>query len=295
MGMRRLLNLAAFVFLLVSLPAFAQRGGGHGGFGGHASFGGGHFGGGHFGGFSGRSFGAHVGGGHFYGGMRPGVNRGPRYGFNRGPRNGFSRGPYLRNGYGRNGHNGYGRNGYGRNYPGRFHSRGFHRRFDRDNCWGYGCWAGNFGYGWGYPWWGYYDPSFDWSYDDAQFDNDYNDNLALANQMNQQSLEDQRMLRQEQQDQDQDVYAQRDPAPARRAPEAQPQQQVEDTPPTVLIYRDQHKQEIQNYAIVGDNLWNFTGGGRRKIPLSELDIPATQKVNDDRGVSFTVPSANQGQ
>lgn len=279
--MRRLLNLATFVFLLISLPAFAQRGGGHGGFAGHASFGGGHVGGGHgsFGGghFGGRSYGAHVGGGHFYGGMRSGVSRGPGYG--------FSRGPYLHNGYGR-------RNYPGRFHhdPGRFHSRRFHDRFDRDDC--RGCFAGNFG--WGYPWWGYYDPWFDWNYQDAQFDRDYNDNLALANQMNQQSLEEQRMLDQEERDQDQDVYAQRDPAPAQRTPEGQPPQ-AENTPATMLIYRDQHKQEIRNYAIVGDNLWNFTGGGTRKIPLSEIDIPATQKANDDRGVSFSVPLANQGQ
>jgi len=66
-------------------------------------------------------------------------------------------------------------------------------------------------------------------------------------------------------------------------------------PATVLVFRDQHRQEIQNYAIVGQTLWTFAPQRTQKIPLSELDIPATQKANDERGVDFRLPAAREGQ
>src|SRR5437879_682973 len=66
-------------------------------------------------------------------------------------------------------------------------------------------------------------------------------------------------------------------------------------PGTVLVFRDQHKLEVQNYAIVGQTLWNFTGQRTQKIPLAELDLTATAKANDERGVDFRVPGAGEGQ
>ena len=53
--------------------------------------------------------------------------------------------------------------------------------------------------------------------------------------------------------------------------------------------RDQHREEVTNYAIAGDAVWIFSAQGRKKIALSDLDLPATVKVNDDRGVEFRVP------
>jgi hypothetical protein len=64
---------------------------------------------------------------------------------------------------------------------------------------------------------------------------------------------------------------------------------------TVLVFRDQRKQEIRNYAIVGETLWCFTPQRTQKIPLSELDLDATVKENDDRGLTFRVPGRNEGQ
>lgn len=66
--------------------------------------------------------------------------------------------------------------------------------------------------------------------------------------------------------------------------------------PTVLIYRDGHRQEIPDYAIVGatlyahSNAWQ-TGRAMESIQLSALDIPATIKANSDQGVPFVLPSA----
>ena len=60
--------------------------------------------------------------------------------------------------------------------------------------------------------------------------------------------------------------------------------------PTVLVFRDKHIQEVQNYAIVGETLWLFNEQRATKIPLSELDLPATAKLNEERGIEFRAPA-----
>ena len=60
---------------------------------------------------------------------------------------------------------------------------------------------------------------------------------------------------------------------------------------TVLVFRDGHQQEVKNYAIVGQMLWDFGAKGTHKIPLSELDLDTTRKLNDDRGVEFILPKS----
>ena len=60
-------------------------------------------------------------------------------------------------------------------------------------------------------------------------------------------------------------------------------------PKTVLVYKDAHKEEIANYAIVGDQLFDFTNG-KRKIAIADLDLSATTKANDARGVDFQLPA-----
>jgi hypothetical protein len=289
--MRRLVPIAAFA-LFLAVPLWAQHGGGHGG-GGHAGGSGGHssFGGGHSSGFSGGHMG---GGGHVSSGMHsaPSASRGfthspsysrpfspPQYqrGLNeemlaqrRLSQRAFSRPPIGRNGFRGN----------------RFQSFGF-----RNNCFGYAC----RGY---YPWayGAYYDP-FWWGDSGSSYDEDYDQDRAIADDMNQQSLDEQQMrlqqmLQQEQADGDQDLYARSAPAPrpAQREAEGAPV-----LPNTVLVFRDQHKQEIRNYAIVGQTLWNFNPQHTEKIPLSDLDLAATAKANDDRGLTFRVPDSGEAQ
>jgi hypothetical protein len=60
-------------------------------------------------------------------------------------------------------------------------------------------------------------------------------------------------------------------------------------PATALVFRDQHVEEVRNYAISGGTLWVLNELAAKKIPLAKLDIPATVKMNDDRGVDFQVP------
>jgi hypothetical protein len=59
--------------------------------------------------------------------------------------------------------------------------------------------------------------------------------------------------------------------------------------PTLLVFRDKHTQEVGNYAIVGGTLWIFNEQRATKLPLSWLDIDATAKANEDRGVDFSLP------
>lgn len=63
------------------------------------------------------------------------------------------------------------------------------------------------------------------------------------------------------------------------------------SPATVLVFKDGHTAEIHNYAIIGTTLWNLSESSARKIPLSELDVDATVKANDERGVTFKLPGA----
>ena len=83
-----------------------------------------------------------------------------------------------------------------------------------------------------------------------------------------------------------------DASPAQ--PESANSQQVQPQEPNVLVFRDGHQLEVQNYAIVGDFLYDFTPGHTRKVPLSQLDLPATVKANDDRGLDFTLPGPGKG-
>ena len=62
----------------------------------------------------------------------------------------------------------------------------------------------------------------------------------------------------------------------------------------MLVFRDEHKQEIQDYAIVGNTLWAFTPH-RQKISLADLNLGATTEANDDRGVTFRVPVPSEAQ
>jgi len=69
------------------------------------------------------------------------------------------------------------------------------------------------------------------------------------------------------------------------------QQEVVEQPRTVLVFKDGHALEVLNYAIVGTTLYDLSDGRTRKVALAELDLPATVKQNDSRGVDFRVPIA----
>lgn len=205
-------------------------------------------------------FAGHAGfsGGHAMVGGRGPVMTGHSFGFS----GGFRGGPHFSPGFGRP--------GFGR--PGR--SPFFnHRHFFR--AWPYAAY-------YGYPYWDYGD---DWDYGDNSYAADSYQNYPPPDYSN--SYGDNRV----QSDIDRlgnEVDRLRQEREARESSASQSRSKS-DSEKTQLVFRDKHTEEVQNYAIVGQTLWILTGQRARKIPLTELDIPATKKVNDDRGVDFQLP------
>jgi len=76
----------------------------------------------------------------------------------------------------------------------------------------------------------------------------------------------------------------------------EPAQPPRELPPAVLVFRDGHKEEVERYTIMGAviyagaDYWS-TGSWTRKVPIAELDVSATLKLNQERGGKFSLPSA----
>jgi hypothetical protein len=70
---------------------------------------------------------------------------------------------------------------------------------------------------------------------------------------------------------------------------------MKELPPAILVYRDGHTEEINSYSIIGPVIYTkadywTSGSWTRKIQIADLDLPATFKQNQDRGVKFDLPS-----
>lgn len=71
---------------------------------------------------------------------------------------------------------------------------------------------------------------------------------------------------------------------------------VKDMPPAVLVYRDGHTEDLTSYSIIDSAIhtksdyWT-NGAWTRTIQIADLDIPATLKQNQARGVKFELPSS----
>jgi hypothetical protein len=207
-----------------------------------------------------------MGGGHSYAGTSRGVYGG-----------GSFHGGYVHGAYGYHGHYPY--------HPG--HYPYYFRRYPYYRWgypWGYGSW-------YGYPWlsvgWygGYGWDGGDYSYPAQSYPSYVNANLDDGN--------DSGAYNQQQAQIDQlnnEVDRLRAEADTVRSYAPQPPSKPEIRAETVLVFRDRHSEEIQNYAIVGKTLWVFTEQRARKIPIAELDVPATTKANEARDVDFRLPT-----
>ncbi|MGH9504922.1 MAG: hypothetical protein ACRD20_18880 [Terriglobales bacterium] len=164
-----------------------------------------------------------------------------------------------------------------------FGSRRFHNRAFLGTVY-----PGYFGY-YGYP--AYYSGDF---YGAADYDPGYDyygsaysapaysaQNDIVRQQADIDRLEDEvARLRQQRQSDDEEARSPTSPR-AEKTPEP--------STPTLLVFRDKHTQEVQNYAVVGGTLWIFNEQRATKLPLSWLDLDATAKANDERGVNFQIP------
>jgi hypothetical protein len=85
-----------------------------------------------------------------------------------------------------------------------------------------------------------------------------------------------------------EAYIPQPPAVPQPTAPAPPPAEVKPGEPTELVFRNGKHQDVTNYAIMGDSLYVFDQA-RKKIALADLDIPATIKANDDRGLEFRIP------
>jgi hypothetical protein len=85
-------------------------------------------------------------------------------------------------------------------------------------------------------------------------------------------------------------------APPLHAGLAAPTAPGPEPPPAIFVFRDGHREESSDYSIISGiiyssgNYWT-TGSWSRKIPISDLDVPATLAANREHGVPFRLPSA----
>lgn len=66
-------------------------------------------------------------------------------------------------------------------------------------------------------------------------------------------------------------------------------------PPAVLVFRDGHQEEVERYVVEGNVLYTSadywsTGSWTKRIPVAELDVPASVKLNAARGGNFSLPT-----
>jgi hypothetical protein len=85
-----------------------------------------------------------------------------------------------------------------------------------------------------------------------------------------------------------DTQAEVTPPPPTVSEQTSPVHEAKPLEPTILVFRDGHHQEVTNYAIMGQTVY-VLDDRTLKIPLANLDVDATVKANDDRGMEFKVP------
>jgi hypothetical protein len=66
-------------------------------------------------------------------------------------------------------------------------------------------------------------------------------------------------------------------------------------PAAVLVFRDGRKEEVSSYTIVGGRIYTkadywTSGSWTKEIRIADLDLPATRRLNQERGVQFALPA-----
>ena len=100
---------------------------------------------------------------------------------------------------------------------------------------------------------------------------------GLANQL-EQLTEEIQALRADQASR-QDARAEAAPALVEQKPAA-----------AVLVYHDGHQAEVHDYAVMGQTLWVFAGETTRRVSLADVNLEATNRLNDARGIDFALPN-----
>ena len=83
--------------------------------------------------------------------------------------------------------------------------------------------------------------------------------------------------------------------PAHFSAPATPLARTESAPAT-FVFRDGHQEQSSDYTIASGMIYArgdywTSGSWTKKIPIAQLDIPATLRANADKGVPFRLPGA----
>ena len=133
---------------------------------------------------------------------------------------------------------------------------------------------------------GYYSP-FWWDWNNSSYDRS-EDNYVAQRQAQQQIDDLSQQVQDLQQEREERAYSQpplpRPPAPSSTEAKIVPNMSV------VLVYLDKRIEEIKNYAVANEKVVVFDNHHIKKIPLADIDLAATMKLNDERGVDFQIPN-----
>jgi hypothetical protein len=257
-GFAGLLALAGC--LALTPGALAQHGGGHAG-----GFGGGHAGG-FGGGFSGHSFG---------GGSFGSFGRSSSFGSFSGPR-GYSYSPRMTYPAPARSFATPGRSAYSYGAGNAWRAGGYGRDRYRSPYRGYGYGYGYPGAGWGVLPWELGYPDF-YGYGDS----------AWAGQSDLGAPEQNPGYDTPPQDDYQSPYGE-----AGGPASAMASAPIADEPALTLVFNDGHQESIRNYALTSNYLLvldNAGSGRQQRIPLSDLNLPATERAAQSAGLDFTPP------
>jgi len=174
-----------------------------------------------------------------------------------------------------------------------FIGRGFHAPFVLDHRVGFRHHERGLviSFGWPYAYYGFYPGYYPYYPSYPLFWESYDNSISAYTQQNlqlQQQVDD---LSNELEQLREDEAAERNVPPPSPPQQLPPQAQTNAPPPspTTLVFRDGRTEKVNNYAVAGSTLWVFNERRARKVPLAELDIAATEKANEERGVPFQVP------
>jgi hypothetical protein len=294
--MKRVAVVALALVLGLTLPAFAQRGGG-GGHGGGGGFGG-HVGGGgfHGGGFSGGFHGGGFASPHFSAPRYSGGFAARPYGYPGGMRYARPYSPYARP-YSPYAQPGY-RSGFRAPYNGREFSDGRDRedRFGRRSFFGRGAFF--------YPFWdwiglgplGCYDDAYVYGGDDEGYyggPDCYGDDFVGPDQP--------MIYGDDGGDNGVEQPGYPPPPPPDYVPPAYEPPPPPDSSPklpanqiaTTIVFKDgRSSEQIHNYALTGTTLY-VLDQQHSDIPVDQIDLAATEKANRAAGIEFQVPQSTQ--
>lgn len=83
---------------------------------------------------------------------------------------------------------------------------------------------------------------------------------------------------------------------AAQRPSEHPRELARELPPAVLVFHDGRTEEVSNYTIMSGTIYSkadywTTGSWTKKIQIADLDVPATLKLNHERGLNFVLPAS----